>query len=132
MPDIFTLELIHNGLISAAEEMFLVWGRTAKSPVIYEVLDYGCGITDARGELIAIAAGIPTFLGTLDLATKEAIRYHGPAGFEPGDIIITNVPYQSGTHLNDVILIMPVFAGGQLLAFTASKGHWSEIGGIHL
>ncbi len=132
MPDIFTLELIHNGLISAAEEMFLVWGRTAKSPVIYEVLDYGCGITDARGELIAIAAGIPTFLGTLDLATKEAIRRHGPEGFEPGDIIISNVPYESGTHLNDVNLIMPVFAGGQLLAFTASKGHWSEIGGMHL
>jgi len=129
--DLFTLEIIENGLIAAAEEMFLVWGRTAKSPVIYEVLDYGCGITDWRGELIAIAAGIPTFLGTLDLATREAIERHGPDGFEEGDIIISNVPYRSGTHLNDVTLIMPVFAGGRLLAFAASKGHWSEIGGMH-
>jgi len=129
--DLFTLEIIENGLIAAAEEMFVVWGRTAKSPVIYEVLDYGCGITDWRGELIAIAAGIPTFLGTLDLATREAIERHNPDGFEEGDIIISNVPYRSGTHLNDVTLIMPVFAGGRLLAFAASKGHWSEIGGMH-
>lgn len=129
--DLFTLEIIENGLIAAAEEMFLVWGRTAKSPVIYEVLDYGCGITDWRGELIAIAAGIPTFLGTLDLATREAIERHGPHGFEDGDIVISNVPYRSGTHLNDVTLIMPVFAEGRLLAFAASKGHWSEIGGMY-
>ena len=129
--DLFTLEIIENGLIAAAEEMFVVWGRTAKSPVIYEVLDYGCGITDWRGELIAIAAGIPTFLGTLDLATREAIERHSPDGFEEGDIMISNIPYRSGTHLNDVTLIMPVFAGGRLLAFTASKGHWSEIGGMH-
>jgi len=131
MTDLFTLEIIQNGLIAAAEEMFLVWGRTAKSPVIYEVLDYGCGVTDARGELIAIAAGIPTFLGTLDLATKEAIARHRPSGFEDGDIIISNVPYRSGTHLNDVTLIMPVFSDGRLLAFAASKGHWSEVGGMH-
>ncbi|MGH2348313.1 MAG: hydantoinase B/oxoprolinase family protein, partial [bacterium] len=131
MMDLFTLEIIQNGFIAAAEEMFVVWGRTAKSPVIYEVLDYGCGITDWRGELIAIAAGIPTFLGTLDLATREAIERHNPNGFEEGDIIISNVPYRSGTHLNDVTLIMPVFAGGRLLAFAASKGHWSEIGGMH-
>ncbi|HET8678752.1 MAG TPA: hydantoinase B/oxoprolinase family protein [bacterium] len=26
---------------------------------------------------------------------------------------VCNVPYQSGTHLNDVTLIMPVFAEGQ-------------------
>ncbi len=54
-----------------------------------------------------------------------------PDGFEEGDIIISNVPYRSGTHLNDGTLIMPVFAGGRPLAFAASKGHWSEIGGMH-
>jgi len=129
--DLFTLEIIENGLMAAAEEMFAVWGRTAKSPVIYEVLDYGCGITDWRGELVAIAAGIPTFLGTLDLATREAIERHAPKGFQDGDIVISNIPYRSGTHLNDVTLIMPVFVDGRLLAFAASKGHWSEIGGMH-
>ncbi|MGA2240201.1 MAG: hydantoinase B/oxoprolinase family protein, partial [Candidatus Bathyarchaeia archaeon] len=45
--DRFTLEIIGSSLVSAAEETFAAFGRTSKSPVIYEVLDYACGITDA-------------------------------------------------------------------------------------
>lgn len=130
MADIFTLEIIQEGLISAAEEMFLAFGRTSKSPVIYEVLDYACGLTDHNGELIAQAAGVPGFLGTLDLAVKQTLakfknRIHA------GDVFITNDPYGNGTHLNDVTLIRPILYGEALVAFAASKGHWSDVGGMH-
>lgn len=43
--DPFTVEVIKRALISAAEEMFVTLGRTSKSSVIYEVLDYGVAIT---------------------------------------------------------------------------------------
>jgi N-methylhydantoinase B len=95
--DIFTLEIIQEGLISAAEEMFHPFGRTSKSPVIYQVLDYGCGLTDQKGQLIAQAVDVPGFLGTLDLTVKQTIakfkdNIHG------GDVFITTDPYQNGTH----------------------------------
>jgi hypothetical protein len=32
------LNIIHNALVSACEEMFAVMARTAKSPIIYDVL----------------------------------------------------------------------------------------------
>ena len=129
--DRFTLEIIGSSLVSAAEETFAAFGRTSKSPVIYEVLDYACGIMDAKGRLIAQANGVPGFLGILDSAVKDALKKFGPEGFSDGDILIMNVPHYHGTHLNDVTLVMPVFYRGKLLAFSANKGHWSEVGGMH-
>lgn len=129
--DEFTLDIIQSNLIAAAEESFVAFGRTSKSPVIYEVLDYAAGLTDAKGRLVAQANGVPGFLGTLDMATQDCIGKFGEGGFDPGDICITNVPYTSGTHLNDVTLVMPVFVKKRLVAFSTIKGHWSELGGMH-
>lgn len=128
--DPFTLEVVKNSLIAIAEEEFIAFGRTSKSPVIYEVLDYAVAITNNRGELVAQANGVPGFLGVLDLAVKDCIKKYGINGFSEGDIIITNIPYSHGTHLNDVTLISPVFYDSQLIAFSVNKGHWSEVGGM--
>jgi len=128
--DVFTLEIIKNGLITANEEMFYAFGRTAKSPVIYEVLDYAVGITDSKGELIAQAPGVPGFSGVLDFVAKEVLEKWG-GEMQPGDIYILNVPYKSGTHLNDVTLAMPVFYKDELISMILNKGHWSEVGGMH-
>ena len=127
----FTLDIIQNSLITAAEEIFAVFGRTSKSPVIYEVLDYACGLTDNQGRMIAQANGVPGFLGTLDMAVVQAIKKFGLNGFHNGDIIVTNIPYTDGTHLNDVTLIMPIYYRDEIVAFSANKGHWSEVGGMH-
>ncbi|MEM3620808.1 MAG: hydantoinase B/oxoprolinase family protein, partial [Nitrososphaerota archaeon] len=128
--DIFTLEIIKSGLITANEEMFYAFGRTAKSPVIYEVLDYAVGITDSKGELIAQAPGVPGFSGVLDFVAKEVLeKWSGE--MRPGDVYILNVPYKSGTHLNDVTLAMPVFYRDELISMILNKGHWSEVGGMH-
>ncbi|ARM76944.1 hydantoinase B/oxoprolinase family protein [Acidianus manzaensis] len=127
----FTLELIENGLEVAAQEMFYAFGRTAKSPVIYEVLDYAVGITDYKGRgLVAQAPGVPGFSGVLDFTIREVLDKWNN-NIKEGDIIATNIPYSGGTHLNDVALIMPIFSRDKLLGFIVNKGHWSEIGGMH-
>jgi len=108
--DPFTVEVVKRALISAAEQMFVALGRTAKSSVIYEVLDYGCAITDATGRMIAQANGIPAFIGVLSDAVLDVIDKYGLDGLKDGDIIITNDPYMGGaTHQNDAVLIMPIF-----------------------
>ncbi|MGB9726430.1 MAG: hydantoinase B/oxoprolinase family protein [Fervidicoccaceae archaeon] len=128
--DLFTLEILKRNLVVAAEEMFYAFGRTAMSPVIYEVLDYAVGIADTRGELIAQAPGVPGFSGVLDFVAKEVLQKFG-GDLKEGDIIASNVPYTSGTHLNDVSLAMPVFHKDELVAIVLNKGHWSEVGGMH-
>jgi N-methylhydantoinase B len=128
--DPITIAVIQAGLVAAADEMFAVLKKTAMSPIIYEVLDVGTGITDAEGELVSSGAGIPTFVGVLDKAVKRIIAINGLHAIGEGDIFITNDPYFGGvTHLNDVVIALPVFAEGELVAWTASIAHWNDVGG---
>jgi N-methylhydantoinase B len=129
--DPFTLEIISEQLIAAAEESFIAFGRTSQSPIIYEVLDYACAITDANGDLIAQANGVPGFIGTLTFAVKAIIDKFGHHGMHAGDVFITNDPYTGGgQHLSDVALIAPIFFGDRLVAFSVNKAHWTEVGGM--
>jgi len=128
--DPFTVEVIKRALISAAEQMFVAFGRTSKSSVIYEVLDYGCAVTDANARMIAQANGIPPFIGVLSDAVQEILDKFGLEGLDEEDVIILNDPYMGGaTHQNDVVLVMPVFYQGKPIMFAASKGHWNDVGG---
>ena len=128
--DIFTTEIIKNALVAIGEEMFLALKRTSMSPIIYEALDYGIGITDADGRLISQGNGIPGFIGTLDGAVRTILDKFGADSIQPGDVFITNDPYGGGgTHLSDVSMVMPVFYNEQLVAWTANKAHWTEVGG---
>ncbi len=129
MHDPFTLSVIQAGFENAAEEMFAVLRKTAMSPIIYEVLDVGTGITDAMGRLVSSGAGIPTFVGVLDKTVKVIVERYGGT-MQDGDIFITNDPNHGGvTHLNDVVIAKPVFFEGHCVAFTASIAHWGDIGG---
>ena len=127
--DPITLEIIQNALQAAADEMFAAMRKTAMSSIIYEVLDMGTGITDADGRLASSGAGIPAFVGVLDKSVKFILSKHDK--IHPGDVFITNDPWHGGvTHLNDLVLAMPVFSGGKLIAWTANIAHNSDVGGM--
>jgi N-methylhydantoinase B len=128
--DIFTIEIIKNALVAIGEEMFLALKRSSKSPIIYESLDYGIGVTDAQGRLISQGNGIPGFIGTLDAGVQNIIAKFDSNNIFPDDVFILNDPYAGGgTHLSDVCMIRPVFFEKELVAWTANKAHWTEIGG---
>ncbi|MEM9132696.1 MAG: hydantoinase B/oxoprolinase family protein [Actinomycetota bacterium] len=130
--DPITIEIIQNSLQATADEMFAAMRKTAMSSIIYEVLDMGTGVTDAHGEIASSGAGIPAFVGVLDKAAKVIIeKFDHQGGVEPGDVFLTNDPYRGGvTHLNDIVVLMPVFAGGTLIAWTANIAHNSDVGGM--
>jgi len=129
--DPITLEIIQSSLQAISDEMFAAFRKTAMSAIIYEVLDMGTAVTDGAGNLASSGAGIPAFVGVLDKAVKRIIELNGPDGIRPGDVFATNDPYYGGvTHLNDVVLAMPVFADGELVAWTANIAHWNDIGGM--
>ena len=129
--DPITLEIIQNSLQAAADEMFAAMKKTAMSSIIYEVLDMGTGILDARGEIACSGAGIPAFIGVLDKAAKVIIDRLEGEEIRPGDVFATNDPYYGGvTHLNDIVVAMPVFAEGRIIAWTANIAHNSDVGGM--
>ncbi|RJQ10357.1 MAG: hydantoinase B/oxoprolinase family protein [Bacillota bacterium] len=127
--DPVTLEVLRHGFIAAANEMRINLMRTSYNPIIYEVLDFSVGVFDARGNMIAQAAGLPIFLGNLGAAIKTVIADVGLAEIKPGDVYMINDTYTTGSHVNDVTVISPVYADGELVGFTASRAHWLDIGG---
>ncbi|MBB5324930.1 N-methylhydantoinase B [Anoxybacillus tepidamans] len=129
--DQFTLEIVKDSLIAIGEEMFHTLARTSMSPIIYEVLDFASGLTDAKGQLLTQGNGVTGFIGMLTFMVKQTLEKFGKEGdLKPGDIIIINDPYGGGgSHLSDVGLVMPIFYDGELVAFSANKAHWTEVGG---
>ncbi|MER2088394.1 MAG: hydantoinase B/oxoprolinase family protein [Sporosarcina sp.] len=128
--DPFTLEIVKDSLLAVGDEMFIALARTSMSPIIYEVLDYASGLTDAKGNLLTQGNGVTGFIGMLSFMVKETLRKYPGDKIKQGDVFIINDPYNGGgSHLSDVGLVMPIFHGGELVAFSANKAHWTEVGG---
>ena len=108
--DPITSEIIQNTLVSVCDEMFIAMRKTAMSPIIYEVLDFAVAVTNPKGELASAGAGIPAFINMCDFAVKAVLKKYDLKDINEGDIFATNDPYNGGvTHLNDVIVVLPVF-----------------------
>lgn len=123
-----TLEVFKNKFATVAEEMGMALGRTAYSPNIKERRDYSCAVFDAAGDLVAQAAHIPVHLGSMALSVKAAMA---EAALTPGDMVVVNDPFRGGTHLPDITLVAPVFAGeGDPIFYVANRAHHADIGGM--
>jgi N-methylhydantoinase B len=129
--DPITTEVVRHGLNSAADQMKRALVRTAFSPVIYEVLDFAVAIYDRQVRLLAQAPSLPLFMGTMNFCVQAAVAaVGGEAELEPGDIILYNFPFGTGSHPQDCAMVMPVFfQERELIGYTTIKGHWLDIGG---
>ncbi|MGV2870742.1 hydantoinase B/oxoprolinase family protein [Colwellia sp. E150_009] len=128
--DPITLEIIQNSLRAISDEMFYTIGKTAMSPIIYEVLDMGTAILTADAELASAGSGIPAFVGALDKSVAKVLELHRRDDIKDGDIFATNDPYFGGvTHLNDMVLLKPVFFKENIIAWTANIAHWNDVSG---
>ena len=126
--DAISLEVFKNLFAAVAEEMGVTLQRASFSPNIRERLDYSCAVFDAQARMIAQAAHIPVHLGSMPASVAAAVEEFEE--FFPGDVIVLNDPYHGGTHLPDITMISPVFAGGDLCYFVASRAHHADVGGM--
>jgi N-methylhydantoinase B len=129
--DPVTAEIIKSSLIYASEEMGIAVRNSAYSPNIKERLDHSCALFDRRGRLIAQAEHIPVHLGSLPWGLQATLAVinarHG--GAKEGEMWVVNDPYVSGTHLNDVTVIRPIFFRSELVGYAANKAHHTDVGG---
>ncbi len=126
--DPILLEVFANLFMAIAEEMGVTLQNTATSVNIKERLDFSCAIFDGDGALIANAPHMPVHLGSMGDCVTAVMRKH-PA-MRDGDVFVTNAPYDGGTHLPDITVVMPVFIDGERAFYVASRGHHADIGGI--
>lgn len=125
------IEIISALFLSAAEQMRRTLVRTAFNAVIYEVLDFGISIADAKGRMVAEAAGITSFIGGNDYALKMLLENMDMSELRPGDVVMLNYPYWNSAHLADALLMAPVFIDGsdEIDMFLCVRAHWLDLGG---
>lgn len=121
-------EIIQGKVFSVVDEMAIVMTKTSMRPVIYEVLDFACGICNAKGELIARTNGITLFTGAFGAQIRSVIDRFGGSIFS-SDVIVTNDLFRGGTHACDFAIVRPVFAESRLIAFAINVAHWLDVGG---
>jgi N-methylhydantoinase B len=130
--DPITAEIVKSSLVYASEEMGIAVRNSAYSPNIKERLDHSCALFDRQARLIAQAEHIPVHLGSLPWGLRATLavieREYG--GVRPGEMWVVNDPYISGTHLNDVTVIRPIFFRGVLAGYAANKAHHTDVGGM--
>jgi N-methylhydantoinase B len=126
--DPITVEVVRNALNSAADEMNATLIRSAYTWIIYELKDCSVALLDADHRVLGQSAGLPIFLGNLEVCTRVTEEMYGREVWQRGDVWIMNDSYLAGTHLNDITVYGPIFHAGELAGFAASRAHWLDVG----
>ena len=130
MSDPIELSIFKSAFHSIAEEMGAALRRTSFSPNIKERRDYSSAVFDGAGQVIAMGDDMPVHLGSMPMSVRAALN---ELTLSDGDIAILNDPYDGGTHLPDITLVVPVFIAGQQKAsfFVANRAHHADVGGMY-
>jgi len=126
--DPITVQVIHNYLISAANEMERNLMRTSYSTIIYEIRDFGLGIYDNKCRMLAESPGLAVFTRGNDYGLQKAVDFAGVENMKPGDLLLTSYPYWSSAHPLDVLAVSPIFYKDDLIGYTAIKQHYLDLG----
>lgn len=124
--DPITLEVARNRFSAIADEMGTVLRRTSLSPNIKERADCSAAVFNASGEMLAQAEHIPVHLGSMPASVVACLEAFDP---RPGVHYAVNDPFHGGTHLNDLTIVAPVFAHGELVAWVGNRAHHADVGG---
>jgi N-methylhydantoinase B len=128
--DPVTLEILWNRLLSVCNEQQVTLLRTAFSTVVRESQDLACGVFDSRGFMIAQSmTGTPGHINAMATGVRHFLAAYPPATLEPGDVLLTNDPWQTAGQINDMTVLTPVFRNGAVVAYFASTCHAPDIGG---
>ncbi|GHG20673.1 MULTISPECIES: hydantoinase B/oxoprolinase family protein [Amycolatopsis] len=128
--DPIVVGLFGNRLHSILAEQQNALVNTAFSAVVRESLDLACAVFDARGEMIGQSVGgTPGHINAMATGMHHFVAEHPPETLEPGDVLLTNDPWQTAGQINDITVATPVFLDGRLVAWFASCCHAPDIGG---
>jgi N-methylhydantoinase B len=127
--DPITLEVVVESLVAIVREMRATVIRASYSSVIWELDDFSCALFDGQAQMVAQSDDHPGHVMPMPWSVRCAMEDFA-GDIHPGDVLLLNDSYRGGTHLNDVTLLYPVFADGELLVFPAVRAHWADVGGM--
>ncbi len=127
--DPVTLEVIRNRLDVIAEEMQLALVRSSHSHTVKEAEDASSALFDVAGETVAQATALPIHLGMLVPAVRRILEVFPPETMRDGDAYVMNDPYQGGTHIPDLTVVVPIVYREKTVALSCNMAHHQDMGG---
>jgi N-methylhydantoinase B len=128
--DALTLEVLWNRLLAVVNEQQVTLMRTAFSTVVRESQDLACGVFDTRGHMIAQSlTGTPGHINAMATGVRHFLTAYPAETLRPGDVLITNDPWQTAGQINDMTVLTPVFRAQEVVAYFANTCHAPDIGG---
>jgi N-methylhydantoinase B/oxoprolinase/acetone carboxylase alpha subunit len=128
--DAFRLDILSSALTALTEEIEITLLRSAYSQVVKEAQDASCAIFTADGRIVAQPVVIPGHLGSMKYMLAACLESFPRQTLSPGDVMLTNDPYQGGSHLPDIALFRPIFHNNQIVAFAGCIIHYTDVGGM--
>ncbi|HET6548285.1 MAG TPA: hydantoinase B/oxoprolinase family protein [Solirubrobacter sp.] len=128
--DPILVEVLGNRVISIVNEQQAALIRTAFSTVVRESEDLACGVFDSRGWMIAQSlTGTPGHINAMATGVRHFLTAFPPETLQPGDVLVTNDPWQTSGQINDFTVVTPVFHKSRAVAFFANTCHAPDVGG---
>jgi N-methylhydantoinase B len=128
--DAITGEVIDAGLRYTVREMRATLIRLSYSPILYETHDFSCALLDADGEVVAMHVDVPMHIFPVVFSVRDIVSRYGDTISE-GDMFLVNDPASGGTHLNDVLMVRPIFLDGKPELYAAVRAHYGDVGGTY-
>lgn len=104
--------------------------QRARSTIAREAGDCAAALFLPDGRLLAQAQWLPLLLGSLISATQAVLQRFPVDTMQPGDGFLLNDPWEGGSHLPDLTLVVPLLHQGRVLALAAASLHHQDVGGI--
>ena len=127
-PDPVSFAVIKSALDAIVDEMAGTVMRTARSPIVRDVLDYSATLCDSKGQILSQAKTVALHLGAVPDA-MEVIVERFAASAREGDVYVLNDPYAGGMHLPDIFMVKPVFFEARLQGYAVVVAHHCDMGG---
>jgi len=126
--DPILLSVFAKAFKSITDEMSISLQKTTRSPILCEAKDFVTGLYDGEGNMLEQTENLPILSFSLAPVCRYILDYFGD-DLHPGDVIFHNDVFSMGNQNNDVAVYKPIFFDGELVAWSACKGHQADIGG---
>jgi N-methylhydantoinase B len=131
--DRFTISVLSNRMRYVVEHMCSGLLNNAFSLILRDWYDFAATVSGPPAldyPMSAVSNSLAVFLGTMADGLRNTVEEYGSGNLRPGDLLICNDPYRTGTHVNDVLFVRPVCYNDQLVSFVSLRAHQLDMGGV--